>query len=797
MRLRLLVTISIVFIVGISNGQQPCSEVINTNSPTVNVWDWRSSVWTTNIYSTLSGQINSIVSPFHVLENLDNQDNASNVNINPFVIAADKDNKPEEGWELLKKNLGTPGSVPVSDAYVIFYNKYTGIIRSFFLVTQLFSETLNNDSNKGGTITLSFYNRNSLYQSNLLTSYSTPLLPLDQFKRDLNIVTANKFNNYLPYWLYADFPVIYDPCTCGNKGEIHIETKLINSGAVDIRINSLPYQSPIQSNAVNTNQDYLQSFSIFSEKVEGGLKATRTFGEATFKLTEAIAKQTNPSISDKLKSDLEEVKNAANSIESWVNLIPVAGGVVNSIISLLDFFMGGGKSSSGPAPVMIMNDFSATGTISSASEKNNVIMPLPGSDQTGVSPAAKPVYNNTLGVFNLLYTPEVIMNYSSTTETSVVNEQICAENSSQRFIYHSELLTATPIQLLMSSKSGNLKFALNPALNVDLSKSDIRCAYLLEGCDYIYYSSNNLYVDIEQNGKPVYRSSYHPISNFKNNEGIPIFKSVSITTTDNPNCPFIMDNLISFSNCIPKVYIKVVARLSITGSTDPKSDIVFIGKYPVKLIDGGSTFLPGGVQDIAEDVNLPPNQIVLSGNNVWRAQNSITASSFSNRGSNPLFLAAGRKISIQAGAKLLSGSKISVANLYQTPTNLASMMATSSEINAFCNDPIYKNASNRNIASNRIANDMAMQEEDEKYFSIYPNPTTGRVSFSYHLQEPSQVQLTLISTTGLIVAKPIDTYQDAGPHESTYDAGNLPAGIYICNFETSREKVSKRLVIIK
>jgi hypothetical protein len=85
----------------------------------------------------------------------------------------------------------------------------------------------------------------------------------------------------------------------------------------------------------------------------------------------------------------------------------------------------------------------------------------------------------------------------------------------------------------------------------------------------------------------------------------------------------------------------------------------------------------------------------------------------------------------------------------------------------------------------------------EKFFSGFPNPTSGKVSFRYYIEEPSQVRLNLVSTTGTVVATPVDAYQEAGPYEFNYDASHLPAGIYIYTLETSKEKETRRLVIIK
>lgn len=785
----LIVLIIIALKVESTSAQPPhCSSIVNTQTtydPTnSNFWDWKNPVWPTNIYSTLSGQINSIVSPFYTIQG--NLDNYSNSNITLFVQNADKDFLPEEGWELITKNLGIQGGTPIANAYVIFYNKYTSKIRAFFLITQLFSSTLNNDATQGGIVKIYFENQfNSTlrfsepYQSNLLTTYSAPLQPLDQFKRDISMTSPNEFRNTLPYWLYADFPVAYDPCTCGNKGTLTIETSLVNSGKVDIKIASLPYQSPIDNDKVNKTTDFRQSFTDFAGQVEGGLKSAASGGEALTKINDVIAKQTKLDIKNKLLNQFGSLSNEVNSLGNWISIIPFAGSAISALTSMFDAFSGGGSSTKGPSPVMIMNDFKASGTISSTSGTNKATFPLPGSDQTGKALSGRPQYNNTLGVFNLLYTPTVkikegkyLIDYSPT----------------------GQALMSQQLYFQLDDNPNNLKFSVNPALNIDLANSDIRAAWIIEGCPYGGTgSSSNLQVDIESmtsrfiNPIPVYRSSYYPLNTLKN--GVPhisIFDASSALCTD------------------PKVYIKIVARLKKQGSINPSEDIVFIAKYPTSStkINFTST-ISGGIEDYPEDLILADNYAITN-SPTWIALNTLSLGSFNNPSNLNEDLYAGQSMTLRTGAVITPNVSIKVGPQYvfTSPSypsvSVLPLLATSNDLSTLCNSSAYKDASNRNVAA-RVSAKPDEQEviEIDKYFSAFPNPTTGKVSFRYYIEEPSQVRLNLISTTGSIVATPVDAYQEAGPYEVGYDANNLPAGIYIYTLETSKGKETKRLVIIK
>jgi Secretion system C-terminal sorting domain len=766
-----------------------CSEILNTTTPTVNVWDWRTEWWDANINTNVTGPLIRVVSPFHSL--ISNNDNSNNSNIRHFAIALDKDYKPDDGWELLAKNLGVSGGISISDPYVIFYNKNTGIVRSFFLIAQLFSETLNNDAAKGGSIKISFYNKDPgplQYQSNLLTSYSSPLLPLDQLKRDADIIRANEFRTFIPYWLYADFPVIFDPCTCSNKGSFKIETSLINSGNVDIKIESLPYQSPVKSDAVNKDAALFHSFSDFSGKVGGGLSATRSTGEALGTLRDAVIKQPID-LAVKLDKDLVKLKGVFDKIGKITEIIPVAGAAYNAVISLVDFFSGGGGASSAPSPIMIMNDFKATGTISSSSAKNIVIIPIPGSDQSGITAAAKPVYNNILGVFNLLYTPRVtIKNKYAYTVTPPI--KVCGPWGIDNNYW-------------ISVDAESIKFTINPVLNIDLSNSTIKAALIVESGYKDVFTTTNLQHDISQSGgAQVYRSSYYPLNSinecigylYKNNKG-----DCGAGSPPSSNNGLLEDGVLK-KYFAAQVYLKVIAKLHPTGATNYDQDIIFIAKYPVKI-----NYVPvtqpisAGIEDLAEDIILPENLPI-------RDLSSFTAFNTISIGSTtigplprPVFFKAGEAIILREGGVITPLHSIRVGGIYSsTASPLPSLKATSAELTTFCGGSGYNGVNNeRNIASRQAAPEEVQLLTKEEFFTFYPNPATDQVTFKYFIEEDSPVRLSVMDLSGKPVGLLIDEYKEMGDYVHNFDASDLAAGMYIIKFESDKMSRTEKLVVIK
>jgi hypothetical protein len=794
--------------------QQHCSEIVRTTSPTIGFWDWRTPSWECNVRTNGGGDIiTSITSPFSGIS-------SDNVNLGSLASNASKDYEPNDGWELIRRQLGKSTDPPISNAYVIFYNKFTSKVRIFFLVNQNFSNTTVSEFNtyKGAIIKIYWEQQdiNFVYQSNLLSTFSTPMLPLDQFKRNINIITPNAFFNYIPYWLYSDFPVAYDPCTCQKKGQLRIEAHLLNSADINFTLNSVPQTTPSVENG-NVHADFLTGFTQFTSTAEGGLKAARTTGEAFGSLDAAIAKQTGTSIQQKLGLDKGALKTSVDQFGSWLELLPIGGSAIKSVLSLFDFFSGGGNSSSGPAPVYIINNFKATGGITSSTPKQELSLPLPGSNQSNIDASILPVYNNTLGVFNLLFTPTVRLTENRTvTSNSIVS--CCAKYDKSGFCtsysQSGTKVTAQRLSISLDGNPNNLKFTVNPALNIDLLNSDIRAAFIVEDCPYgTTGSSTNLQRDIESKNtsgqiKPIYRSSYFPVGVLTQNLATANVTNIVKEIHDNPYCTVIHSNSTLGGFCDPKVYVKIVARLRRQGFSNPSEDIVFVAKYPsvVTKESTTSTYLDGGLEDKVEDAVLPDNLTINEGA-IFTALNalSIGSSSIIDATPFPIFgeidatLVAGESITIRAGGAISNRYSLKVGGIYPSsvPT-LQTLKATSTEINNFCNSPAYVDASNRNVAA-RVATIPENQEVIgiEKFFTAFPNPTTGKVSFRYYVEEPSQVRLNLVSTTGTIVAAPVDAYQEEGLYELAYDASNLPAGIYIYTLETSKGKETKRLVVIK
>jgi hypothetical protein len=81
-----------------------------------------------------------------------------------------------------------------------------------------------------------------------------------------------------------------------------------------------------------------------------------------------------------------------------------------------------------------------------------------------------------------------------------------------------------------------------------------------------------------------------------------------------------------------------------------------------------------------------------------------------------------------------------------------------------------------------------------KELTIYPNPFKNLITFSYVLNEPSQVCLKILNSYGDLIAEPVKAYQEQGEHKVRWNAEGLPAGVYFCQLKARNQLISNKII---
>jgi len=79
----------------------------------------------------------------------------------------------------------------------------------------------------------------------------------------------------------------------------------------------------------------------------------------------------------------------------------------------------------------------------------------------------------------------------------------------------------------------------------------------------------------------------------------------------------------------------------------------------------------------------------------------------------------------------------------------------------------------------------------------YPNPFNPTTKISFSLPEANNVSLRIYNTLGQEVQTLISQFMNAGTYEISFDAFDLPAGIYLYSFNAGSFQSVKKMMLIK
>ncbi|MBN9379610.1 MAG: T9SS type A sorting domain-containing protein [Chitinophagaceae bacterium] len=687
---------------------------VNTQKPTlVNHFDWTQSSFPLNAEQLAS---TSITSPFY----------QGPWNSNVANLVDSKDRLPADGWELINadfgyNNNGTPASQRVMDPKLLLYNKYTGTLRLFFAK----GHTTTNDYNFI-KISLSFYTTSGEYAFNTFTlSNSGILTPLDnsdfksnpgkfQFMQDFQQTPGN--------WVYTDFPMHYDPCTCLFKSKIQIQISYLTKANVDL---TGTFTGKLA--AIDNGQGSITGPSAFNVAFKDVESTGKTIAKA-FKSIDDFASDTkkgspNGAALDALKTELQ----SSSFLKGLFSSVPF----INSAVSVLDFFTGGGKSAGPQAvkltPTSIDLSGKISGTITSEVINTTGVFMTPGSDPTGTDDTKYPLFNIPMGVLTLTKTPKIKW-YRSLLESS--SSDCCFTDVIRNDIVFDR--SASPM----------FEYALNPGSGLHVK--EVEAALVFEysfypedyppvssytpGWNKGYYDrANRLYYktfvyEASDTAKKThrYRTDYQPINCWAG--------SVLNVETQNSN----------FSNqadVIPHVYLKM--KFNLEKNTGTGQNVLLIQTYDIT----------GGIQyydwDAIRHIDYVPDPSTWN----YNVKPEPVLSTCSNTGANSNF-----------------------------------KPATFASISSICNSTKYHdkhvNTSTAKPSRTGTASSLDPAPESSKTGVVYPNPSVDQLT----LRTSASFTKDKVSVLDISSRKVTVTALQVNPQSNgtvlQMNVGNLSAGVY-------------------
>ncbi len=571
MKIKLLIIYTIISLNCIA--QYPCFNGISTNplnpintqlpSKKNTFFNWQLENWQLKPL-TNQGECtrpDSTTSPFFRLDNLEE-------------LRDSKDMKWEDGWELISRRVGlNENNLPLldndPDIGIILYNKYTGILRVLL-------KTCRKQDYNAAIVSVSF-DATSNMQTDLLEFSTGDINPImKKFNKTVFAAPVRYSSNNDTKWFYADFPMMYDPCTCNYNSKININSKFVSTGNLNIEggitgeIHTEEAGSKPQVKKPGTF-----SWNGISGFVNGKLTAVNSsvnsFVTATQKLATNIGTTDTAGKKDGI-AKLGEFLEKNNFLKAGLNSVPW----LKSAVGLINVFSSGGNSSAGPQTVKLMPlsvnlTAKLKGTLTIVNPIHDITFPNPGSKDAHLDIANYPYYNEVLGVFNIIDSLVVAKQVTRSIRENDDGNTVSINENRYRFNFSS------------------LKYVLNPAAGVTIQ--NMKAAIIigtqnrnLPACenfplrvlppDFVYEGKDAI------SGVDRYTTDYFDIKCLSNRR----FQANSFYTSSQGYSP-VAD--VGCANVFSdgKVWIKFMIDLKRNNATPTTQNILLVLTYPAKFIE--------------------------------------------------------------------------------------------------------------------------------------------------------------------------------------------------------------------
>ncbi|MFM2267473.1 MAG: hypothetical protein RL757_914 [Bacteroidota bacterium] len=483
---------------------------IPNNPDFPNNWDWTTQPNTGYPVYLTNNQINPsfyIDLPYRC-RNVQGQGSCGQINALHYEILETEGKKqdiyPEDGWELLLKNFGTPTigtqiGVSVDNPFFVLYNKINGKMRVFYAIV---------GKKTGSSMVLRIAFDDESRTRRAVFAHVQPIAQtLQEFGRSNQYQILNQYaqgsteTSY--YWLVGDIITSYDPCTCnfsdGGSAQVTVTPVLVKVSSIIAEIEGTLTQRVASNGQVQGSTDGQLSFKeigdIGEKAVAKGQKSYNEFEKHRKSLVDFISKRdtefvkrltewtarekealfTKDAVADQLGlKPVNEYGRLFNGLKTIAPAIPYVG----AAWGLIEFWMSGGANKPSPAPptppVVTDVGLKLVGQISERIDQTPFSFNLPGSTPTS-NTGLSPLYNRTLGVFNILKPPAMeyfelkVNDVSVTNRSSSSPTNACIDNLDEFGEGYFMASNQAPRQFRLKE---DVKYLVNPMANLEVDMID-------------------------------------------------------------------------------------------------------------------------------------------------------------------------------------------------------------------------------------------------------------------------------------------------------------------------------------
>ncbi len=614
---------------------------------------------------------------------------------------------PEDGWELLKSDVGyladntTKRQTAKTLIYLCFYNRYRGVMRFFGMMPgatngweiirfkiEIPKTKLKPDKQTFGATSA------TLQATNLLSIQGIATQPLDQQTEELVLEVVTEFPGASPssHFFWFEIPVAYDPCVCKNDVAIGLTAQIEQNW--DLSIEGIVDAKLVQKTTTDINAQNQQYQKLVFNRVVGAAAATAvaiaTKGTViqSSKFTDLIDVIKDRPGSTENKAKLQAIKDLLNTASSyvydadakkwtnlttgkeltkddWVKVIGNTGKFLTGYYDFVDPARGGNTTTTS-----VLGKITATGSANQALPTYAPIFwGLPGSKMSKnlgeeLTPVdvnsdniadyyepEYPLYNKPLGTLALIKTPEV----SNQKETI----ELCDRNNQEVNVENPLIGIKTPHFRHTLKIKSDLKYFFNPSLNINENKTKISAAFVI---DKEFFNNEDIELHYFTHGNTLCNDNLEQVLN--SIKTINLEKNILEEEYTSPFIPLdlLRELAVRFvlhrenANLENKVFIRFLIEFESTDKAKSGKPVrnTQVFTFPVELIEHtGNTIEVINLQKDGEDKNYISDIIFTSGDDLIYS-GKVTISS-------KLSTATGVKKKIYAigGFEMLPGAEIS------------------------------------------------------------------------------------------------------------------------------------------
>lgn len=706
------------------------------------------------------------------------------------------DRSKEDGWKLLSKDFGTPNRRldDLSNPYFVLYNSHRSIIRVFILIRNMSS------TYDYSTMTLERYD-NGGPSTGVLAHLNPVVYAVDQIHKNYNNASSSVINtlSMVSRWIYADFPLAYDPSLTGSLASnlpsgllfkvygtsvdhIELETKGFGAQGDKSFINAFIKRNNFDSPGFSLNTTNMPALIPDFDLTGMNIKATSPNWEA-FKAFASNVKLDvgldNLSPTNPFKGLVDGFGGTLSALSS-LSPLGISG---LDFGSLFKFFVGGGmKQANAPlvSPSYISSHYSSKGTMTSTVQYATLTIPVPGARSNYDAPTlGNPVgliSNDIPGVFTLTKTPTIlkkmILRYANPTDPLA------------GFQYFNELEVTEP-----------LEYKINPLSNLKLVSVD---ASLVD-----YYRQSNekgtwLFNRINSTNQKYQQRFDGPAGNDEIS-----YRSMSV-----PNQFFKGRKLFEANIEHPTVLVRVRAVLKRTDDAYAQP-VVFIATYNVNIKDNGVV----GVSYIPATMpTIPPQNVQC----IVPAVGGVRVSWDRNQEGNISQYIVER--SINSGSYVVIGKtkdtlvvdneiEKSVKPYLSNRVNVSVNYRVRAKSEWFDDDSTkqvqFSDYSNVVSIAGSIINTLGkfgteqVAPASSTFAQNFPNPFNPSTTIYYGVKSDGPVSIKVFNAVGQEVATLVNERKEVGYHYVEWNAAGMPSGMYFYRIKTADNTETRKMTLMK